>query len=137
MDDGTGWKPVPAPPPQSQVAIDPQLLQAVRDGMWLVVNGSGTGARARIAGHDVVGKTGTAQVISNEAKAALAGKSTRDLRDHGLFVFFAPRDHPTIAGVVVAEQGSVLLDGRDPLAMSALEAAGIECVMRRDDCGVA
>ena len=74
-------------------SIDPQLLQAVRDGMWLVVNGSGTGARARIAGHDVVGKTGTAQVISNEAKAALAGKSTRDLRDHGLFVFFAPRDH--------------------------------------------
>ena len=105
VDDGTGWKPVPAPPPQSRVAIDPQLLQAVRDGMWLVVNGSGTGARARIAGHDVVGKTGTAQVISNEAKAALAGKSTRDLRDHGLFVFFAPRDHPTIAGVVVAEHG--------------------------------
>mgnify|MGYP006272388153 FL=1 len=27
------------------------------------------------------------------------------MRDHGLFVFFAPRDHPTIAGVVVAEHG--------------------------------
>ena len=28
-----------------------------------------------------------------------------DLRDHGWFAFFAPRDNPEIAGVVFAEHG--------------------------------
>src|SRR5580704_5969422 len=38
VDDGSGWKPVPAPPPQSKVDIDPDKLDAIRDGMWMVVN---------------------------------------------------------------------------------------------------
>jgi penicillin-binding protein 2 len=71
----------------------------------MVVNGAGTGGKARIANHDVCGKTGTSQVISNEGKAAAAGKTTKDLRDNGWFVFFAPRDNPQIAGVVFAEHG--------------------------------
>jgi penicillin-binding protein 2 len=28
-----------------------------------------------------------------------------DVRDHGFFVFFAPRDNPQIAGIVFAEHG--------------------------------
>ena len=108
VDDGHGWKPVPAPPPQSKVDIDPQKLQAIRDGMWLVVNGppgsSATGISARIDGEDVAGKTGSAQVISNAGRAAARG-SGKDLRDNGWFVFFAPRDHPRIAGVVFLEHG--------------------------------
>lgn len=28
-----------------------------------------------------------------------------DVRDHGWFVFFAPRDNPKLAGVVFAEHG--------------------------------
>jgi penicillin-binding protein 2 len=106
VDGGTGWKPVPPPPPQSQVAVDPDKLQAIRDGLWLVVNGAGTGATARIQGHDVSGKTGSAQVISNQGRVAAqrAGKGG-DLRDNGWFVFFAPRDKPTIAGVVFLEHG--------------------------------
>jgi penicillin-binding protein 2 len=104
VDDGTGWKPVPAPPPQSKVDIDPEKLQAIRDGLWGVVNGGGTGGRARILGHDVAGKTGTSQVISNTGRAA-AAKSNKDLRDNGWFVFFAPRDKPQVAGVVFLEHG--------------------------------
>jgi penicillin-binding protein 2 len=53
---------------------------------------------------DISGKTGTAQVISNAGRMA-AAKSNRDLRDHGWFVFFAPRDKPEIAGVVFLEHG--------------------------------
>jgi penicillin-binding protein 2 len=68
-----------------------------------VVNGAGTGGRARVAGHDVAGKTGTAQVISNAGRAAARG--TRDLRDNGWFAFFAPRDNPQIAGIVFLEHG--------------------------------
>jgi penicillin-binding protein 2 len=52
----------------------------------------------------VAGKTGTAQVISNQGRQAARG-SGLDLRDHGWFVFFAPRDKPEIAGVVFAEHG--------------------------------
>jgi penicillin-binding protein 2 len=50
----------------------------------------------------VAGKTGTAQVISNEGRARAKGTG-RDLRDHGWFVFFAPRDNPEIAGVIFGE----------------------------------
>ncbi len=104
VDEGSGWRPVPAPPPQSTIEVTREKLQAVRDGMWGVVNGGGTGGRARVAGHDVCGKTGTAQVISNQGRVA-AARSSKDLRDHGWFVFFAPRDNPEIAGVVFVEHG--------------------------------
>ena len=87
------------------VVIDPDKLQAIKDGLWMAVNNPvGTGTKAMIPGHDVVGKTGTAQVISNQGKAA-AGKTDKDLRDNGWFVFFAPRDNPQIAGVVFLEHG--------------------------------
>src|SRR3954471_9093650 len=96
MDDGAELKPVPPPPPQSKVEVSPEKLQAIRDGMWLVVNGDrGTARRARIEGKDVCGKTGTAQVISNQGRTA--ARTTKNLRDHGWFTFFAPRDNPEIA----------------------------------------
>jgi penicillin-binding protein 2 len=120
VDEGSGWKPVPAPAPQSQVTIKPVNLQAIRDGLWMVVNHVGTGGKARIEGRDVSGKTGTAQVISLEGGRRAAGKTGRDLRDHGWFVFFAPRDNPQIAGVVFgehAEHGSSVA----PIAKHAIE----------------
>jgi penicillin-binding protein 2 len=104
VDDGRGWKPFPSPPPQSKADVDPAKFQAIRDGLFLVVNGAGTGHNAQMKGYDVSGKTGTAQVISLQGKAA-AGKTTKDLRDNGWFVFFAPKDDPRIAGVVFLEHG--------------------------------
>jgi penicillin-binding protein 2 len=104
VDDGSGWKPVPPPEPKSRAPLDPEKLQAIRDGLFLVVNGAGTGHNAQLKGYDVSGKTGTAQVISNQGKER-AGKTDKDLRDNGWFVFFAPRDKPEIAGVVLLEHG--------------------------------
>jgi penicillin-binding protein 2 len=101
VDEGQGWKAVPPPEPRSAVRLKPETVAAVHDGLWLVVNGAGTGGRARIAGKDVSGKTGTAQVISLVGAKAARGKM--DVRHHGWFVFFAPRDNPQIAGVVFAE----------------------------------
>ena len=101
VDEGQGWTVVPAPAPKSIVKMKPETIAAVRDGLWLVVNGAGTGGRARIVGKDVSGKTGTAQVISLTGAKAARGKM--DVRHHGWFVFFAPRDNPQIAGVVFAE----------------------------------
>jgi len=104
IDEGQGWKPVPAPAVADAVAFKPDTLAALREGLWMVVNASGTGGRARLPGYDVAGKTGTAQVISNQGRQAARG-TDRDLRDHGFFVFFAPRDNPQIAGVIFAEHG--------------------------------
>jgi penicillin-binding protein 2 len=101
--EGAGWRPVPPPDnPFKPMLMKPATVSALHDGLWMAVNQAGTAGRARIAGRDVSGKTGTAQVISNQGKAR-AGATEKDLRDHGWFVFFAPRDNPELAGVVFAE----------------------------------
>jgi penicillin-binding protein 2 len=103
VDDGHGWKPVPPEPPRLQTSFKPLTTATLHEGLWMVVNGAGTGGRGRIPGRDVSAKTGTAQVISLQGGRAAAGKTDMDLRDHGWFVFFAPRDNPEIAGVIFAE----------------------------------
>jgi penicillin-binding protein 2 len=121
VDDGTGWKDVPPPAPKSTVQLKPETIQAIRDGLWMVVNASGTGGKARIPGRDVSGKTGTAQVISLEGGKAARGRSDRDLRDNGWFVFFAPRDNPQISGVVFVEHGGHGGTTAAPIAKHVLE----------------
>jgi penicillin-binding protein 2 len=104
IDEGDGvFKPVPPAAVADHVAFRPDTLAALHDGLWMVVNAAGTGVRGKIPGRDVAGKTGTAQVISNQGKQAARGKTDKDLRDHGWFVFFAPKDNPQIAGVIFAE----------------------------------
>jgi len=105
-DEGSGWVPVPPPPsPFTPFLMKPETVSAVRDGLWLAVNGAGTAGRGRIAGRDVSGKTGTAQVISLQGRERARGKTDQDLRDHGWFVFMAPKDNPELAGVVFSEHG--------------------------------
>ena len=102
VDEGNGWVPVKPPTAADPTSFKPETFRALVEGLWMVVNASGTGGRARIPGRDVSGKTGTAQVISNEGRARARGTG-RDLRDHGWFVFFAPRDNPELAGVIYGE----------------------------------
>ena len=105
FDGGTGTSEVQALPDPSAVELEPETLAAVRRGLWMAVNGAGTARRARLRGRDVIGKTGTAQVVSLSGRREAAGQSSQDLRDHGWFVFAAPRDDARIAGVVFAEHG--------------------------------
>ncbi len=76
--------------------MSPEIHDAVTRAMWGVVNESGTGARARVEGFDVSGKTGTAQVASKS-------RAGEKYKDHAWFVSFAPRDNPEIASVALAE----------------------------------
>ncbi len=103
FDDGRGWQSPPAPPAPPGLPLKATTVAALHDGLWRVVNGAGTGKNARVEGRDVSGKTGTAQVISLQGGKQAQGKTDMDLRDHGWFAFFAPRDNPEIAGVVFAE----------------------------------
>lgn len=75
----------------------------VIDGMHAVVNGGGTGARARIPGLDVCGKTGTSQLASNDVlKGTAIG---RTMKDNAWFVGFAPQHSPEIVVVALFEAG--------------------------------
>jgi penicillin-binding protein 2 len=102
-EERNGWTPVPAPAPAEQLSFKPSTVSALHDGLWMVVNAAGTGGRGRLEGRDVAGKTGTAQVISLQGGKAAKGRTDKDLRDHGWFVFFAPKDNPVLAGVIFAE----------------------------------
>jgi penicillin-binding protein 2 len=120
---GSGWKSLPPAEPKSPVRFKPDTLAALHEGLWLVINGAGTGGRARIPGRDVAGKTGTAQVISIQGARAAKGRTDKDLRDHGWFVFFAPSKKgqaAELAGVIFAEHSEHGYLGA-PIAKFAIE----------------
>ncbi len=83
--------------------LNPDNVAKVIYGMYGVVNEGGTGARARVPGIEICGKTGTAQLASNEAIKAL--KAANSLKDNAWFVGFAPRENPEIVVVALVEGG--------------------------------
>jgi penicillin-binding protein 2 len=85
-------------------ALTSANVRKVVDGMFGVVNeGGGTGGRARLPGIDVCGKTGSAQLASNDY---LQGKlAKRNLKDNAWFEGFAPCHAPEIVVVALFEHG--------------------------------
>jgi penicillin-binding protein 2 len=66
----------------------------------------GTGARARIPGVRVAGKTGTAQVVQIKHTEGMEDDEIPlEHRDHGWFAAFAPVEAPEIVVVALAEHG--------------------------------
>ena len=78
------------------VPIPEDIDHAVVEGMWSVVNAGGTGSRIQMAGFDIAGKTGTAQVVA-------LGKDTGKNKDHSWFVSYAPAYKPEIAMLALIE----------------------------------
>jgi penicillin-binding protein 2 len=110
------------------IGIPPDYLAVVRQGMADVVNGrGGTARRARlpVAGIQMAGKTGTAQVRRITAAERRRGVRRNEslpwhLRDHALFIAFAPVDQPRYAVAVVVEHGSSGSKAAAPIARDAL-----------------
>jgi len=100
-----------------QVRVKPETLAFIRQAMLGVVN-EGTGARAKLPGIPIGGKTGTAQVVRKGE-----GKGQADLKDHGWFVSFAPVDNPQIALVVLVENGGFGGLVAAPVAKAVYQAA--------------
>lgn len=78
------------------IPIPEDIDHAVVEGMWRVVNAGGTGKGIQMAGFDIAGKTGTAQVVG-------LGKDTGKNKDHAWFVSYAPAYKPEIAMVALIE----------------------------------
>jgi penicillin-binding protein 2 len=94
---GVAFQPLDSSRPNPKVLPIPENIHhAVVEGMWSVVNNGGTGAGIRMAGFDIAGKTGTAQVVG-------LGKDTGKNKDHSWFVSYAPAYKPEIAMVALIE----------------------------------
>jgi penicillin-binding protein 2 len=92
--------------------FDPEHLAYVRGGMIAVANDvRGTAYRQSQLGLgdvQMAGKTGTAQVRSYDRAASRDSRSVRwGLKDHNLFVAFAPVDDPRYAVSVIVEHGGL------------------------------
>jgi penicillin-binding protein 2 len=89
------------------VIDDPKYWDEVIGGMVGVMQPGGTAYRSQIgAKYQIAGKTGTAQVFSiGQNEKYRESEVAERLRDHGLFIAFAPAEAPTIAVAVVIENG--------------------------------
>ncbi|HTK59213.1 MAG TPA: penicillin-binding protein 2 [Sphingomicrobium sp.] len=90
--------------PIPRLDADPEHLEFVRKAMAAVVNGSGTavGSKLPFEGIQMAGKTGTAQVFRLGERGH---QSNWALRDHALFISFAPVDAPRFAIGCIIEHG--------------------------------
>jgi len=110
------------PEKKAVLPVSRENLQLLKRALWGVVNEpGGTGGQARVAGRDVCGKTGTAQVIGM-AEGDDGSAYPYEYRDHALFVSFAPRDNPEIVVAVVAEHSGHGGSAAAPVARKVLEA---------------
>ena len=83
-------------------------IERVRAGMAAVTEAGGTAFRASQLGlGDILmaGKTGTAQVRNYDKGGSRGKGGVWGLRDHGLFVAFAPVDAPRYAMAVIVQHG--------------------------------
>ena len=118
---------VPVVEPES-LGVEGSKLRAVQMAMFEVVNGKqGTGRSSRIVDETMLmcGKSGTAQVRNFSAGEKADGVTANadlpwKMRDHALFVCFAPADNPKYAVSVVVEHGGGGSAVAAPIARDAI-----------------
>ncbi len=120
-DSRTGEKTLVEPEPLRRLPWKQQNIDTIKNAM-IGVNKEGTGARA-FAGAEYVsgGKTGTAQVFSLKGADYKGGKLKQELRDHALFIAFAPADNPKIALAVLVENGGFGAQSAAPIARMVID----------------
>jgi penicillin-binding protein 2 len=103
-----GGKELPSGAAVPDLPFSQDHLNYVRGGMAAVTEAGGTAYVASQLGlGDILmaGKTGTAQVYSYKAGGPRGKGGPWGLRDHGLFVAFAPLDAPRYALAVIVQHG--------------------------------
>ncbi len=119
--------------------LDPEIMRRMKRAMYGVTSeAGGTAYRSGdlgLGGPRLAGKTGTAQVRRISAAERRTGvlkgdQLDRKLRDHALFVAYAPADNPQYACSVVVEHGEGGSKAAAPVARDIL-AYAIENNSRR------
>jgi penicillin-binding protein 2 len=107
--------------PEIDFPISDSTVETVTQGMYGVVNEQGgTGSGSKLPGIELCGKTGSAQVISNQGLAR-TGKQAA-LRDNAWFVGFAPRQNPEIVVSVLVQGGEHGASAAAPIAKNVVKA---------------
>ncbi len=110
----------------SSLSISSNTLAIVQKALRDVVHSAkGTGRRAYLDFTEVAGKTGTAQVVRQEAYQD-PKNIPREERDHAWFACYAPVFAPEIAIVVLVEHGGHGGDVAAPIAKKIMEAYFIQ-----------
>jgi penicillin-binding protein 2 len=99
-DEMRSIRPGYQPPEPRRFPLDRDQVEKIAYGLWGVVNEGGTGVRARIPGYDIIGKTGSAQVASNQL---VKGKKEKELKDNAWFVGAYPKENPEIVVVALSQ----------------------------------
>ena len=109
------------PKPLRDLGWKEKNLEVIHRAM-VGVNKEGTGARAFAgAQYNVGGKTGTAQVFSLKGAQYKESAVKKNLRDHALFIAYAPMEKPTIALAVLVENGGFGAQSAAPIARMVLD----------------
>ena len=98
---------------------DPDHLEFIRSSMAAVVNGRGTAVASKLPldGIQMAGKTGTAQVFRLGERGH---QSNWALRDHALFIAFAPVDKPRYAIGCIIEHGGFGASAAAPIVRDSM-----------------
>ncbi len=107
---------------EERFAISESTIEKITDAMYGVVNESGgTGGQLRLAGIELSGKSGTAQVIGYDTRARV-GKSKK-FEDNAWFVGYAPKRNPEICvAVLVQESGKHGGEAAGPVVKDIIKA---------------
>ena len=108
---------------QRSIAIQPEHLQRVRAALVDVTRPGGTAAQAGAgAPYSFAGKTGTAQVVAiKQGQSYVESQVQERHRDHAWFIAYAPAENPTIALVVLVENGGHGSSAAAPIARVVLD----------------
>jgi len=121
IDTKTGQKRLIERQPFRDLNLRPENVEVIRRAM-VGVNKEGTGARAFAgAPYEAAGKTGTAQVFSLKGAQYKEGGVKKELRDHALFIAFAPANNPKIALAVLVENGGFGAQSAAPIARMVID----------------
>jgi penicillin-binding protein 2 len=99
--------------------VDPEHLEFVRKAMTSVVNDHGTAVASKLPldGVQMAGKTGTAQVFRLGERGH---QSNWALRDHALFIAFAPADKPRYSIGCIIEHGGFGASAAAPIVRDCM-----------------
>ncbi|WP_250449990.1 penicillin-binding protein 2 [Caballeronia sp. ATUFL_M2_KS44] len=107
--------------PSDKIPVRQQDVDFIKRAMEGVIT-NGTAAKVFAgAQYQAAGKTGTAQVYSLQGANYRGHATAEHLRDHALFIAFAPAEQPKIALALIVENGGWGAESAGPIARKVLD----------------